>query len=62
MDKYLKIGLICMIGAVVLSPLSLLFRQLGTNSVFIILILAMLLELIGLIFVIISIIKKRRLK
>jgi len=60
MDKYLKIGLIAMVVAVVLLPAAILLRSLSEKLMLGALILTMVLELIGLVFVIISIIKKRR--
>jgi hypothetical protein len=60
MDKYLKIGLIAMVAAVVLLPASILLKSISEQFMFGALILTMILELIGLVFVIISIIKKRR--
>lgn len=62
MDKLLKIGLICMLGAVVLMPLAFLLGN-GQKTLMVGgLAFAMFLELIGLIFVIISIIKQRKSK
>ena len=62
MDKLLKIGLICMLGAVVLMPLAFLLAAGHQTMLSATLAIAMLLELIGLIFVIISIIKQRKSK
>lgn len=59
MDKLLKIGLVCMLAAVVLLPVAVL---LGTSHRALFMAFAMLLELIGLIFVMISIIKQRKSK
>lgn len=60
MDKYLKIGLIAMIGAVLLLPASVLLKGFSNNLMFGALFFTMILELIGLIFVILSIIKRRK--
>ncbi|WP_090991914.1 hypothetical protein [Pedobacter insulae] len=60
MDKYLKIGLIAMAAAVVLLPTAILLKSWSEQAMFVALVSTMILELIGLIFVIISIIKKRR--
>lgn len=61
MDKYLKIGLIAMVGAVLLLPASVLLKSANLNLMFGALIFAMILELIGLVFVILSIIKRKKL-
>lgn len=60
MDKLLKIGLIFMIAAVVLMPVAILLKNDHGALTMGLLIFTMLLELIGLIFVIISIIKRRK--
>lgn len=60
MDKLLKIGLIFMIAAVVLMPVAILLKNDHGALTMWLLIFTMLLELIGLIFVIISIIKRRK--
>ena len=60
MDKRLKIGLLCMLAAVILMPAAFLFKKEQATLGVWVLILTMLLELIGLIFVILSILKKRR--
>ncbi len=60
MDKRLKIGIIFMASAVLLMPLAMVFKNDSKNYASIVLIFTMLLELIGLIFVIVSIIKKRK--
>ena len=62
MDKLLKIGLICMIAAVVLMPIAILLKGSEPMLTIGLLLFTMLLELIGLIFVILSIIKKRKSK
>ena len=60
MEKRLKIGIYFMALAVLLMPLAFIFRNDSQNYAVIVLIFTMLLELIGLIFVIFSIIKKRK--
>lgn len=60
MEKRLKIGLYFMASAVLLMPLAILFRNDSQNYALIVLVFTMLLELIGLIFVILSILKKRK--
>jgi uncharacterized membrane protein len=60
MDKLLKIGLICMIAAVVLMPVAILLKATQPMLTLGVLIFTMLLELIGLIFVIVSIIKRKK--
>ena len=62
MDKLLKVGLIFMIAAVVLMPVAILLKNDNPNSTIWVLIFTMLLELIGLIFVILSILKRRKSK
>lgn len=59
MEKRLKIGLYFMALAVLLMPLAIFFKNDSQNYALIVLIFTMLLELIGLIFVILSILKKR---
>ena len=59
MEKRLKLGIYCMIMAVILVPAAILLKNVSDTLMFCLLFLAMLLELIGLIFVILSIIKKR---
>lgn len=60
MDKLLKIGLIFMVAAVVLMPAAILLKD-GHGSLTLgLLVFTMLLELIGLVFVILSIIKRRK--
>lgn len=60
MTKHLKIGMICMAGAVLLMPLALFLKNSYTAACIAVIIASMLLEVIGLIFVIISLIKKRK--
>ncbi|MBY0542080.1 MAG: hypothetical protein K2P75_01650 [Sphingobacteriaceae bacterium] len=60
MEKRLKIGLYFMASAVLLMPLAILFKNDSQNYALIVLVFTMLLELIGLIFVILSILKKRK--
>ena len=60
MEKRLKIGLYFMASAVLLMPLAILFKNDSQNYPLIVLVFTMLLELIGLIFVILSILKKRK--
>lgn len=60
MEKRLKIGLYFMASAVLLMPLAILFKNDSQNYALIVLVFTMLLELIGLIFVILSIVKKRK--
>lgn len=51
-----------MLAAVLLMPVALLLRNINENLTLVVLFLSMLLELIGLIFVIINILKRRRVK
>jgi hypothetical protein len=60
MTKHLKIGMICMAGAVLLMPVALLLKNTNTAACIAILIASMLLEVIGLIFVIVSFIKRKK--
>ena len=60
MEKRLKIGLYFMASAVLLMPLAIFFKNDSENYALIILVFTMVLELVGLIFVILSIIKKRK--
>ncbi len=60
MEKRLKIGIYFMALAVLLMPLAIFFKNDSQNFLIVILIFTILLELIGLIFVIFSIIKKRK--
>lgn len=62
MDKFIKRGLVYMLAAVLLMPVALLLRNINENLTLVVLFLSMLLELIGLIFVIINILKRRRVK
>jgi uncharacterized membrane protein YqjE len=62
MEKRLKIGLVFMIAAVVLMPVAIVFKSNDQNYAVAALIFTMFLELIGLIFVILSIIKKKKSK
>ncbi|HWW38086.1 hypothetical protein [Pedobacter sp.] len=60
MTKHLKIGMICMAGAVLLMPVALLLKNTNTAACIAIIIASMLLEVIGLIFVIVSFIKRKK--
>jgi hypothetical protein len=60
MDKLLKIGLIFMVAAVVLMPAAILPKDGHRSLTMGLLVFTMLLELIGLVFVILSIIKRRK--
>ncbi|MFA6276873.1 MAG: hypothetical protein WC622_08995 [Pedobacter sp.] len=60
MEKRLKTGLIFMVAAVVLMPVAILLKNSNETLTIAVLIFTMFLELIGLIFVILSIIKKRK--
>ena len=60
MEKRLKIGLIFMAAAVVLMPVAILLKNSNEMPTILLLVFAMLLELIGLIFVIISILKRKK--
>lgn len=60
MGRRLKIGLICMLLAVILMPLAFLLKPNYPGLTIWVLILTMLLELIGLTFVILSMLKKRK--
>ncbi|RZL46540.1 MAG: hypothetical protein EOP00_14665 [Pedobacter sp.] len=60
MEKRLKIGLIFMVAAVVLMPAAFLLKNTNQSATVGVLIFTMLLELIGLIFVITSILKRRK--
>ena len=60
MDKRLKIGLIFMVAAVVLMPVAILLKNTNQVATVALLVFTMLLELIGLIFVIVSILKQRK--
>lgn len=60
MAKQLKIGIIFMASAVLLMPIAILFKNESENYAVILLLFTMILELIGLIFVVLSILKKRK--
>ncbi|WP_354331107.1 hypothetical protein [Pedobacter sp. CG_S7] len=60
MTKHLKIGMICMVAAVVFMPAALLIKDTNIASAIALIIASMLLEVIGLIFVVISFIKKKK--
>ncbi|WP_146229880.1 hypothetical protein [Pedobacter nutrimenti] len=60
MAKPLKTGMICMIAAVLLMPVALLLKSTNTASSIAVIIASMLLEAIGLIFVVLSFIRKRK--
>ena len=60
MGKRLKIGLYFMASAVLFMPLAIFFKNDSQTYALIILVFTMVLELVGLIFVILSIIKKRK--
>ncbi|GAB1462561.1 DUF2427 domain-containing protein [Pedobacter sp. UBA4863] len=60
MDRNIKRGLACMLAAVLLMPTALLLKNTNENATVVVLFLSMILELIGLIFVIINILKRRR--
>jgi hypothetical protein len=60
MDKKLKIGLYLMLGAALIIPIGLLLKTLNTTTSLIALVLAFFLELMGLIFVLINILHKRK--
>lgn len=58
MDRKLKTGLVFMGLAVLFMPLGMLLKNVGENAVITVFILAMILELIGLFFVVLSIFKQ----
>lgn len=60
MDKKLKIGLVFMVAAVVLMPIAVLLKSVSEVATIALLIFTMCLELIGLVFVIWSILKRRK--
>lgn len=60
MEKPLKIGIICMLLAIILMPIALLLSNGEKQTVLIIVVLSMLLELAGLVFVAIHLYKKRK--
>jgi branched-subunit amino acid transport protein AzlD len=62
MDKLLKIGIIFMLVAVILLPVAMVLTTYGSLIQIIALIFVMSLELIGLIFVILSIVKRNKIK
>ncbi|RZK53545.1 MAG: hypothetical protein EOO87_12655 [Pedobacter sp.] len=59
MEKRLKIGIYCMLAAVILLPVAILTKNVSEILMFSLLFLTMLLELIGLIFVLLSVIRKK---
>ncbi|MBB2146732.1 hypothetical protein GM921_14605 [Pedobacter sp. LMG 31464] len=60
MEKRLKTGLIFMVAAVVLMPAAILLKNSNETLTIALLIFTMLLELIGLIFVIMSMLKRKK--
>ena len=60
MEKRLKLGIYFMVAAVVLMPVAVLARNLSELLMFSLLLLTMLLELVGLVFVALSLFKKRK--
>lgn len=58
MDRKLKTGLVFMGLAVLFMPLGMLLKNVGENAVITVFILTMILELIGLFFVVLSIFKQ----
>lgn len=60
MDKLVKRGLWCMVGAVFLMPVAFLFKATNQDVTVFVLVLSMVLELIGLVFVIVHILKRRK--
>ena len=60
MDRRLKMGLVCMVAAVILMPLAILVKDSSQTLTFAVLLVAMVLELIGLLFVIITIVKRKK--
>ena len=60
MDKLVKRGLLFMAAAVLLMPFAVLLKNTHENTTVIILFLSMILELIGLIFVIVHMIRRRK--
>ncbi len=60
MDKLVKRGLWCMAAAVLLMPLAVLLKNTHDNATVVILFFSMTLELIGLIFVIVHMIRRRK--
>ena len=60
MTKDLKIGMICMFAAVIFMPVAFLLKNYDISTAIGLIIASMILEAIGLIFVIINLIKKRK--
>jgi hypothetical protein len=60
MDKRLKIGLLLMLAAVVLMPIAFLFKSANPTLTIATILLTMLLEFSGLIFVMITLLKRRK--
>lgn len=60
MEKRLKTGLMFMVAAVVLMPVAILLKNANQAATVAMLIFTMVLELIGLIFVILSILNRRK--
>lgn len=60
MTKYLKIGLICMASAVFLMPLAMFLKDSNPAAAIAVITASMLLEVIGLIFVILNFIKRKK--
>ena len=60
MDKKLKIGLVFMVAAVVLMPIAILLKSVSGQATIALLIFTMCLELIGLTFVVLSILKRKK--
>ena len=60
MGKLLKIGLVFMLAAVVLMPIAIVLKTTSQSLTVGLLVFTMVLELIGLVFVMMSIIKRRK--
>lgn len=60
MDKKLKIGLVFMVAAVVLMPIAILLKSVSEQATIALLIFTMCLELIGLTFVVLNILKRKK--
>ena len=60
MTKYLKIGMICMASAVFFMPVAMFLKDSNTGAAIAVIIASMLLEAIGLIFVILNFIKRKK--
>ncbi len=60
MTKYLKIGLICMVAATVLMPVAFVLKDNYVPISIAVITGSMILEVIGLIFVVVSLLKKRK--